>query len=161
MAHAKEERTLIIIKPDALQRGLLGEVVGRFERKGLKIVGMKMMQLEDALLEAHYAHIKDKPFFAGVKSFMKASPVVVMALSGIGAINAIRIIVGPTKGYEADAGSIRGDLSLSTQSNMVHASDSVDNAKEEIERFFDKEELFDYKKPDFDYVHSDEIESFE
>lgn len=156
MAHPKEEQTLIIIKPDALHRGLLGEVVHRFERKGLKVVGMKMMKLEDAILEAHYAHLKDKPFFNGIKNFMKSSPVVVMALSGIKAISATRLIVGPTKAYEADAGSIRGDLSLSTQSNMVHASDSPENAKEEIGRFFSKEELFDYKKQDFDYVYADE-----
>lgn len=156
MAHPKEEQTLIIIKPDALHRGLLGEVVRRFEKKGLKIVGMKMMRLEDAILEAHYAHHKDKPFFNGIKNFMKSSPVVAMALSGINAVSATRLIVGPTKAYEADAGSIRGDLSLSMQSNMVHASDSPENAAEEIARFFNKGELFDYRKQDFDYVYADE-----
>ena len=81
MAHEKEEKTLIILKPDAVHRGIMGEVIRRFERKGLKVVGMKMMQLEDAMLEAHYAHIADKPFFGGIKTFMKTSPVVVMALS--------------------------------------------------------------------------------
>lgn len=156
MAHPKEEKTLIIVKPDAIHRGLLGEIVTRFERKGLKIVGMKMIELEDALLEAHYAHIKDKPFFAGIKTFMKSSPVVVMALSGINAVSATRIIVGPTKGYDADAGSIRGDLSLSIQSNVVHSSDSVDAGKEEVKRFFKDTELFDYKRFDFDYVYADE-----
>lgn len=157
MVHPKEERTLIIFKPDAIQRGLLGEVVTRFERKGLKIVGMKMMQLEDAVLEAHYAHIKDKPFFAGIKNFMKASPVVVMALSGIGAVEATRLTVGPTKGYEAAAGTIRGDFSLSTQSNLVHASDSVENGKLEVERFFKDVELFAYKRNDFDYINAEEV----
>ena len=156
MTHSKEEQALIIIKPDAIQRNLLGEIIGRFEKKGLKIVGMKMMQLEDALLEAHYAHIKDKPFFKGIKNFMKSSPVVVMALSGINAVSSIRIIVGTTKGYEADAGSIRGDLSLSVQSNVVHASDSLESAKEEVARFFNDEELFEYKKQDFDYIYADE-----
>ncbi len=157
MIHSKEERTLIIMKPDALQRGLLGNIINRFERKGLKIVGMKMIQLEDVLLESHYSHIKDKPFFSGLKSYMKSSPVVVMVLSGINAISATRLIVGPTKGYEADAGSIRGDFSLSTQSNIVHASDSLDTANEEVERFFDSKDLFDYKKNDFDYVYSEEV----
>lgn len=157
MAHPKEEQTLIIIKPDAIQRGLLGEIMGRFERKGLKIVGMKMMQLEDALLEAHYAHIADKPFFAGIKNFMKASPVVVVALSGINAVSATRVLVGPTKGYEADAGSIRGDLSISGQSNVVHSSDSVDNGKLEVSRFFSSEELFDYEKADFAYIYANEV----
>lgn len=157
MAHPKEEISLIIIKPDAIQRGLLGEIVGRFERKGLKIVGMKMFQLEDALLEAHYAHIADKPFFAGIKNFMKASPVVVMALSGINAVSAVRLLVGPTKGYEADAGSIRGDLSISGQSNVVHASDSVENGKIEVARFFKHDELFDYEKADFAYIYANEV----
>jgi len=156
MSHPKEEKTLIIIKPDGIQRNLLGEIIGRFERKGLKIVGMKMIQLEDALLEAHYAHIKDKPFFDGIKNFMKSSPVVVMAISGINAISSTRIIVGPTKGYEADAGSIRGDLSLSVQSNVVHASDSSESAEEEIPRFFENNELFEYEKQDSSYIYADE-----
>jgi len=157
MAHPKEELSLIIIKPDAIQRGLLGEIIGRFERKGLKLVGMKMIQLEDALLEAHYAHIADKPFFAGIKNFMKSSPVVVAALSGINTVSATRLLVGPTKAYEADAGSIRGDLSISGQSNVVHASDSVENGKLEVERFFAKDEIFDYEKADFAYIYADEV----
>ena len=156
MAHPKEEQTLILIKPDAIQRSLLGEIIGRFERKGLRIVGMKMIQLEDALLEAHYSHIKDKPFFAGIKGFMKSAPVVAMVLSGINAVAATRLIVGPTKAYEADAGSIRGDLSLSIQSNVVHSSDSIETAGEEVKRFFKDEELFDYQKADFAYVYADE-----
>lgn len=156
MSHSKEEQTLIIMKPDALQRNLVGQILHRFERKGLRIIGMKMMQLEDVLLEAHYVHLKDKPFFKGIKNFMKSSPVIVLALSGINTVSATRLIVGPTKGYEADAGSIRGDFSVSTQSNIVHASDSVDGAKEEIQRFFKDDELFEYKKLDFDYIYSDE-----
>ncbi|MBI1957217.1 MAG: nucleoside-diphosphate kinase [Candidatus Niyogibacteria bacterium] len=151
-----EERTLIIIKPDALQRNLLGEIVGRFEQKGLKIIGMKMIQLEDAILAEHYSHHVDKPFFASLKNFMKSSPVVVMALSGLNAISAVRLIVGPTKGYEADAGSIRGDLSLSGQTNIVHASDSSGSAEKEVARFFKSEELFDYKKIDFEFVYGEE-----
>lgn len=156
MSHPKEEKTLILIKPDAIQRGLLGEIVSRFERKGLKIVGMKMIQLEDAMLEAHYAHIKDKPFFVGIKNFMKSSPVVAMVLSGINAVSATRIIVGPTKAYEAAAGSIRGDLSLSIQSNIVHASDSPEAAQEEVERFFSADEIFEYDAAAFPYVYADE-----
>ncbi len=157
MTHPKEEKTLIILKPDAVHRGLMGEVIGRFERKGLKIVGMKMVQLEDALIDAHYAHIADKPFFAGIKTFMKTSPVVLMALSGINAVESTRLIVGPTKGYEAAAGTIRGDLSLSTQSNLVHASDSVENGKVEVARFFKDEELFEYKRNDFDFISAEEV----
>ena len=157
MSHPKEERTLIIVKPDGLQRNLVGEIVHRFERKGLKIIGMKMMELGDAIIEEHYAHHKEKPFFPTIKNFMKSAPVVVMALSGINAISAVRLIVGPTRGYEADAGSIRGDFSVSSQSNIVHASDSKESAEAEIKRFFKNEEIFDYKKQDFDYVYSDEV----
>jgi len=157
MTHPKEEKTLIILKPDAIQRGLVGDVVTRFERKGLKIIGMKMAQLEDVLLEAHYEHIKDKPFFGGIKNFMKASPVVVMALSGIEAVAATRLIVGPTKGYEAAAGTIRGDFSLSMQSNIVHASDSVENGVKEVSRFFTESELFSYKRNDFNFINAEEV----
>jgi nucleoside-diphosphate kinase len=157
MTHPKEEKTLIILKPDAIHRGLLGEVIARFERKGLKIVGMKMLRLEDAILEAHYAHIKDKPFFAGIRKYMQASPVIVMVLSGIGAVAATRLILGPTKSFEAPAGTIRGDLSLSMQSNLVHASDSVENGVIEVKRFFNDDELFDYKRNDFDFINAEEV----
>lgn len=142
------ERTLIIVKPDAIERNLLGEIISRFEKKGLKIIGLKMMELGDVIIEEHYIHHKDKPFFAGLKKFMQSSPVVVMALEGNRAVSAVRLIVGPTKGYEADAGSIRGDFSISGQTNIVHASDSQETAKKEIERFFKKDELFAYKKID-------------
>jgi nucleoside-diphosphate kinase len=157
MNHPKEEKTLIILKPDAIHRGLAGEMIVRFERKGLKIVGMKMVQLEDAVLEEHYAHIKDKPFFAGIKTFMKTSPVIVIALSGIQAVNATRLIVGPTKAYEGAAGTIRGDFSLSTQSNIVHASDSIENGAIEVKRFFKDEEIFSYKRNDFDFINAEEV----
>lgn len=156
MAHPKKETSLIIFKLDALQRGLVGEITHRFERKGLKIVGLKMMKIEDAIVEEHYAHIKDKPFFSGIKKYMTSTPVVVMAISGINAISAIRTIVGPTKGHEAPAGTIRGDFSMSAQSNVVHASESKEAAKIEINRFFNKNELFDYDRPNFPYIYADE-----
>ncbi|MEK7662154.1 MAG: nucleoside-diphosphate kinase [Patescibacteria group bacterium] len=158
MSSQKEEKTLIIIKPDAIQRSLVGEIVQRFEKKGLRIVGIKMMRLEDVHLDEHYKHLKEKPFFGRIKEFMKSSPVVILALSGINAVSATRLIVGPTKGYEADAGSIRGDLSVSGQTNIVHASDTVDNAREEVKRFFKNNELFEYSKVDFPFIYgSDEI----
>ncbi len=153
--HPKNERVLVIIKPDAIQRNLVGEIIGRFEKKGLKIDGLKMLTLEDVLLEDHYKHIKDKPFFAGIKTFMKSSPVVVIALSGIGAVDAVRIIVGPTKSYEAPGGTIRGDLAMSIQSNVVHASDSVENGIDEVNRFFSEDELFSYQKIDQQMVYAD------
>lgn len=143
---SKYQQTLIIIKPDAIQRSLLGEIIHRFERKGLQIVGLKMIELGDIMLDEHYSHHKDKPFFASLKNFMKSSPVVVMALAGVNAIEAVRLIVGPTKGYQADAGSIRGDFAMSGQANIVHASDSVENSEIEVRRFFKEGELFDYRK---------------
>ncbi len=146
------ERTLIIMKPDALQRSLVGEILRRFELKGLKIVGMKMMSLSDMHLDEHYAHHKDKSFFGDLKKFMMSSPVVVTALEGIDCVNAVRIIIGKTRGNEADAGSIRGDLSMGNM-NLVHASDSVENAEKEIYRFFNTDELFDYRKIDFDFIY--------
>lgn len=155
MKHPKEEKSLIIIKPDAIQRGLLGEVVKRFENKGLKIIGMKMIKISDVLVEEHYSQLKDKPFFASIRDYIQSAPVVLVVISGINAVSAIRLIVGPTKGYEADAGSIRGDLSLSTQANIVHASDSVENAEAEVKRFFSEEELFEYIKPDAQLIYSD------
>ncbi len=157
MIHETEERSLIIIKPDAIQRSLVGEIITRFERKGLKIVGMKMMHLGDVLVEEHYAHIKDKPFFPRIKRFMTSAPVIVMAVAGLKAVGSIRLIVGITKGYEADAGTIRGDFSLSMQSNVVHASDSVENGKLEIKRFFKDDEIVEYEKVDTQFIFSDDL----
>jgi nucleoside-diphosphate kinase len=153
--HENEEQTLIIIKPDAIHRGLLGEIVNRFERKGLKIVGMKMQALDEETLEEHYAHHADEPFFDDLKNFMQEAPVVLMALSGIDAIAATRRIVGDTAGHEAEAGSIRGDFSMSVQSNLVHASDSPETAEEELSMFFADEELYPYERNDFSYVYAD------
>jgi len=155
MTRPNEEKSLIIIKPDALQRNLVGEIIARFEKKGLKIVGLKMMSIKDTLIEEHYAHIKDKPFFPGTRDFMTVCPVVVMALSGINAVSAIRLIVGPTKAWEANAGTIRGDYSLSTQSNIVHASDSIETGEIEVKRFFADEEIFSYKKIDTDFIYAE------
>lgn len=158
MTRPNSEKSLIIIKPDAVQRNLVGEIVNRFERKGLKIIGIKMMSVQDATLEEHYAHIVDKPFFPGIRDFMKSCPVIVMALEGINAVSAIRLIVGPTKAWEANAGTIRGDYSLSTQSNIVHASDSVESGEIEVKRFFSEEEIFDYSKIDTDFVYAEHKE---
>ena len=150
------QRSLIIVKPDALQRNLLGEIIHRFERKGLKLAGLKMISVDDVLVDEHYAHHKDKPFFDGLKQYMQSSPVVVMVLEGFEAIDAIRLIVGPTKGREADAGSIRGDFAMSVQYNIIHASDSVETAQAEVARFFKDDELFDYKKVDFEFIYGED-----
>lgn len=155
MTNTQEEQTLVIMKPDAIQRALIGEVVGRFERKGLKIIGMKMIQVDELLVEKHYGQLKDKPFFDSIKEYITSAPVVVMVLEGINAINAVRLVAGPTAGHEADAGSIRGDLSMSVQANIVHASDSEEAAESEIKRFFEENELFSYERPDSPFVYSD------
>lgn len=149
------EKSLIIIKPDAIQRNLVGEIIKRFEQKGLKLIGLKMMTVEDAVLEEHYAHIKDKPFFPGIRDFMKACPVIVLALEGVNAVSAIRLLVGPTRAWEGTAGTIRGDYSLSTQSNIVHASDSIEAGEIEVKRFFKDEEIFSYEKIDVDYIYAE------
>lgn len=155
MTTTDQERTLIILKPECLQRELVGEIVTRFERKGLKIVGMKMIRIDTVLAEEHYKHHKDKPFFESLKGQMTSAPVIVMALEGKSAISATRLIVGPTKGFEADAGSIRGDYSVSTQSNIVHASDSPETAREEIDRFFKPEELLEYNKALSQFINAE------
>lgn len=148
------EKSLILVKPDGLQRGLVGEIISRFERKGLKIVGIKMLNVEDAILEEHYAHLSDKPFFADIKNFMKSSPIVALALEGgDGSVAAIRTLVGPTKGHEAPAGTIRGDFGLSGSNNIVHASDSVENGHVEVGRFFDKDEIFEYDKTESIHIY--------
>lgn len=143
----KREKTLILVKPDGVQRGLIGDIIQRFEYKGLKMIGLKMMRLDDVMLEAHYSHLADKPFFGEIKDFMKSSPIVAIAWEGgEGAVAAVRILVGPTKGQEAPAGTIRGDFGLSGSNNIVHASDSVKNGASEVSRFFSEDELFDYDK---------------
>lgn len=150
------ERTLIILKPDAIQRSLVGEIITRFEKKGLKIVGMKMMELDDLKLDEHYAHHKDKPFFTGLKKFMKSSPVLLMALEGHDVVKAVRIVVGSTRPIEADSGTIRGDLAM-TNWNLVHASDSLETAEVEIKRFFNDDELFNYCKSGWEMVYEEEF----
>lgn len=140
------QRTLVLIKPDALQRELAGEVLRRFERKGLKIIGLKLTHLKDEVLDEHYAHLADKPFFADLKKFMMQTPVIALVLEGLEAIEEVRKINGSTNPRKADAGTIRADLSMNVPSNMVHASDSPEAADAEIKRFFKPEELFDYVK---------------
>ncbi len=155
MNHPREERTLILVKPDALQRNLLGEIIHRFERKGLKISGLKMIQLDDVLLQSHYGKYADKPFFEGLKKYMSSSPIIAIVLSGRRAISAVRTIVGSTKGYEAAAGTIRGDFGMSVQSNLLHASDPTEDPEVEIKRFFKPDELFQYQKIDFDLIYKE------
>lgn len=153
------EKTLVILKPSAVQRGLIGEITTRFERKGLRLAGMKMMQLTDELLNEHYAHLSEKPFFQRVKNSMMASPVIVCCYEGVDAIQVVRSMTGATNGRIAIPGTIRGDFSVSSQENIVHTSDSPKTAIEEINRFFKPEELFEYKQVHMPYLyHTDEYQ---
>ncbi len=150
------ERTLVLIKPDAIQRGLAGRVLTRFEEKGLKIAGVKFMQLSDELLNEHYSHLLDKPFFGGTKRFMQSTPVIAVCLEGLDAVNTVRALCGITKAREAAPGTIRGDLAMSVQANLVHASDSLETAEKEVARFFRDSELFDYDSPLVSAVYSED-----
>lgn len=138
------QKTLVILKPSAIQRGIAGEIISRFEKKGLQIVGMKMAELSDEILENHYAHLKNKPFFSRIKNSMQTSPVILMVVKGVGAVEVVRKMTGVTNGREALPGTIRGDYSVSVQENIVHASDSIENADIEIKRFFSEDEIFEY-----------------
>lgn len=153
------ERTLIIAKPDAVQRGLIGEIVKRLENKGLKLIGIKMISLDEAVLQAHYSHIVDKPFYKDVENFMKSSPVVVMAWEGYECTTSVRVLVGKTNPREADAGTIRGDLAIGSGRNLIHASDSKDSGAVEVDRFFDAEELFSYDKSEYMHIYEDKERS--
>jgi nucleoside-diphosphate kinase len=151
------QRTLILLKPDALQRDLLGEIIRRFELKGLKIIGLKFIRLTDEMLDEHYAHLSDKPFFAGLKQFMAQTPVVGLVLEGIDGVESVRKIVGATNPRAADAGTIRADFSMNMPSNLIHASDLAENAETEIKRFFQDDELFPYEKITDKYIFGEGI----
>lgn len=138
------ETTLVILKPSAVLHGYVGQITQRFQQKGLVIRGMKMMQLTEEILREHYAHLVDRPFFPDLLRSMMASPVIVMALWGNDAVEVVRLMTGVTNGRKAQPGTIRGDFSMSGQENVVHASDSVENAAIELRRFFKPEEIFDY-----------------
>jgi nucleoside-diphosphate kinase len=140
------ERTLIIIKPDGVQRGLVGEIVRRFEMRGFRIVGMKFMQADEALARQHYAEHEGKKFFAGLVSYITSGPVVVMALEGKNAVETARTTLGKTKPWESPAGTIRGDLALDVGRNLVHASANLDDAKREEGLWFAPGELVEWKR---------------
>lgn len=140
------ERTLIIAKPDAVQRGLTGEIVRRFEARGLRIVAMKFIHMSRELAERHYADHVGKPFFPGLVDYITSGPVLVFALEGTNAIAAARQTIGKTKPHEAEAGTIRGDLALEIGRNLVHGSDSVENGLKEIANFFNESEIVGWSR---------------
>lgn len=147
------ETTLVLLKPSCVQRQLIGEIIQRFERRGLRIAGIKMMQLDEPILREHYAHLADRPFFPSLAASMMASPIVALAVAGLDAVQVVRTMTGSTNGREATPGTIRGDYSMSNQQNIVHASDSTSNAAIELARFFKPEEIFSYDTPTQPYVY--------
>ena len=138
------ERTLVLVKPDGVQRLLVGRIVGRFEERGLKVVGLKLVHIDRPLAEQHYAVHRGKPFFEGLLDFITSGPLVAVALEGPNAIGAVRMMVGATRPHEATAGTIRGDLAVETAQNLVHASDGPETATTELALWFKPGELLDY-----------------
>ena len=140
------QTTLILLKPDTIERSIVGQVISRIEAKWLKIVGLKMMQLDNAIIEEHYDFLMDKPFFPKIKTYMTRTPIVAMAVSWINAIPLVRTLVGATNPQEALPWSIRGDLAITIDANIIHASDTTENAEIELKRFFKGHDVFDYNK---------------
>ncbi len=137
-----------------MQRGLIGNILNRFERKGLKVVGLKLMELSDEILDDHYSHLSDKPFFPRIKSFMRSTPVIAICLEGFEVVDTVRTLCGITNSREAASGTIRGDLGMSIQCNLVHASDSIETAEVEVPRFFAADELTDYESVTDTVIHA-------
>lgn len=150
------EQTVVLVKPDGVQRALIGEIISRFERKGLKLATIKMISLTDAILDEWYAHHKDKPFFPGLKSYMKSYPIIAMLWEGIDVVATVRTMIGITKAREAAPGTIRGDFAMSQQYNLIHASENVEAAERERKIIFSVEEIFDWQKVDETHVYLEE-----
>ena len=150
------QKTLVLIKPSAIQRSLVGEVVSRFEKKGLQIIGFKMMTLSDDILKTHYAHLVERPFFKRIKDSMQVTPVFAVALKGVDAVEVVRKMSGTTNGRNAEPRTIWGDLSMSVQENIVHTSDSPENAAIELDRFFNKDEIFEYEPLIFPHLYAND-----
>lgn len=147
------ERSVVLVKPDGVQRGLIGEIIHRFERKGLKLVGLKMISLSDAILDEWYAHHKDKPFFGGLKDYMKSYPIIAILWEGKDVVATVRKMIGITKAREAEPGTIRGDFAMSQQYNLIHASENLEAAKREEMLVFNRDEIFDWDKKDLQSVY--------
>ena len=150
------EKTLVIIKPGAIERGLIGEVIHRFERKGLQLCGMKMMQLSDEILIEHYAQLAQRSFFKRIKDSMMITPVIVCCWKGLDAVHIVRTMAGVTNGREAAQGTIRGDFSVSVQENIVHTSDTIENAEVELARFFSDDEIFEFDQTGLQFLYAND-----
>jgi len=147
------ERTLVLIKPDGVQRGLVGEVLGRFERRGLHLVGLKLLAMDRALAERHYAEHRERPFFEAVIEFITSAPVVAMAWEGPNAVGLVRGMMGPTNPANAAPGTIRGDFGIDIGQNIIHGSDSPARAEEEVALFFSPQELVGWERAGGGWIH--------
>jgi nucleoside-diphosphate kinase len=145
-------KTLALVKPDGVQRGLSGQIISRIEAKGLKIVGMKMIRMDSELAKSHYSDHVEKPFFPALMAFITSGPIIALALEGPNCVEALRNLMGTTNPIEATPGSIRGDLGLSVGNNLIHGSDSEESAVKELGIFFKKDELFEYKRSIDDWI---------
>ena len=156
MSH-HDERTFVMAKPDAVQRGLVGEIISRLEERGLKLVGSKFVQIDEELAHEHYAEHEDKPFFQDLVGFITSGPVLAMVWQGADATRQVRKMIGETDSREAAPGTIRGDYGLDMQNNLVHGSDHEDPGanEREIDLFFDEDELVDYERADEAWVYED------
>jgi len=143
---AEIEQTLILVKPDAMQRGLAGEVISRIERKGLRIVAMRLLQVDAELAGRHYEAHTDKPFFGSLLEFITSSPIIAMVVEGRHAVEVVRQTMGQTDSSQAAPGTIRGDLAIDLQNNLVHGSDSLESARREISLFFAQDDILDYRR---------------
>lgn len=152
----KLERTFLMVKPDGVSRGLIGEVISRVEAKGLKAVAMKMMKVDEELAKRHYAEHEGKPFFSGLISFITSGPVVTMVVEGKEAVRVLRTLIGETDPKEAEHGTIRGDFGIDVGRNIVHGSDSLESAEREVSLFFKPEEITEYKRTDEDWIYEHE-----
>jgi nucleoside-diphosphate kinase len=150
------EHSVVLIKPDGLQRGLIGRIMSRFEEKGMKLVAIKMIKLNDEILDTWYAHHKEKPFFSSLKGFMMKTPIVAMVWEGVEAVDTIRKLIGVTKGRAAEGGSVRGDFAMSQSNNLIHASDSAENATKEKNLLFEPTEVHQYVSAMDFLVYSDD-----
>ncbi|MCQ2165488.1 MAG: nucleoside-diphosphate kinase [Bacteroidales bacterium] len=148
------EKTLLIFKPSAVQRGLVGDVLSRFERKGLRIAALKMAQLTPEVLRQHYAHLVQKPFYPLIEESMMAAPVVLCCLEGVDAVQVVHEMAGATNGRKAQPGTVRGDYCMSNQENIIHTSDSPETAEAELARFFVPSDYFDYELPVQKYLYA-------
>jgi len=150
------ERTVVLVKPDGVQRALIGEIIHRFERKGLKLSALKMMNMTDEIIDEWYGHHKEKPFFPALKSFMTSYPIVAMVWEGHEATSVVRKMIGITQARQAEPGTIRGDFAVSTQMNLIHASESVEAADKELNILFTKDDLFTWERTDAPHLYGEE-----